>query len=257
MDVALIAVLSACCVIFVQATDTTGHAQRVAERIRVITCDMLDFHSNLLSRDSVYILGACMPVYLLARQSDHALHSCFYNFKKHKNNYKLPTWCTACADVGALAVPMLLIGVRALCASSTHIRVPAQVFLMSLPFTWVTKRVLKLFTWDCCLRPPRQEFSCCKSVYGGFPSGHMFEAVYMTALFGSVYGCRWGAALTCGAFFLGASFVACNRHYLSQLVAGATLGFIYAHAARKLIDKKLSYVQISNSGTLCKIAYIF
>jgi hypothetical protein len=225
--------------------------------IQALACDILEFHRNLFSRDSLNILGVCAPIYLLVRQSDHTLHRCFYDVRKHKNNYKVPPWCTICANVGVLALPMVLVGARAFCARSLKIRVPAQIFLMSLPFTWMTKRVLKLLKWDCCLRPPRQEFSCFKPVYGGFPSGHMFEAVYMAMLFGSTYGRRWGAVLTGGSLFLGATFIVCNRHYVSQLVAGAILGFIYAHAARKLVDKKLSQVKMSVSDALYKFSYAF
>lgn len=252
MRVAFLYILGACYI-----TQVYAEHNRRMHGIHALVCDILDFHSNLFSRDSLNIVGVCVPVYMLARQGDYKLQSYFYDRKKHKNTCQVPLWCTICADVGILAVPMLLAGARAFCSGYTQVRVPAQVFLMSLPFTWVTKRILKLFTWDCCLRPPRQECTRNRSVYGGFPSGHMFEVVYMAALFGNTYGRRWGTALTGGALFLGASFIACNRHYLSQLIAGATLGFIYAYAARKLIHKKLALAKVAISGTIFEFSYLF
>ena len=39
--------------------------------------------------------------------------------------------------------------------------------------------------------------------------------------------------------YVGATFVVCNRHYASQIAAGAGLGALYAVAASRVIDNKL------------------
>ena len=42
------------------------------------------------------------------------------------------------------------------------------------------------------------------------------------------------------AVFLCLNFLTCNRHYASQLIAGAGFGTIYALAASKLVDSRLA-----------------
>ena len=67
----------------------------------------------------------------------------------------------------------------------------------------------------------------------------MFEAAYMTTVYGLQYGIKAGIPL--GIFssaMLGMS-IACNRHYTSQTVAGIALGVIYGVAAHQLIERKL------------------
>ena len=218
--------------------------------------DIGDFHRALFSRDSLNIIAGCIPVYCVARQCDECLHRCFYQQSTHTNIRQLPVWSVACANIGVLAVPMLITGGLALCSSDTVIKTTSRVFIMSLPFTWVAKRMLKLLTGDFCLRPRNQYFSRYKRMCGGFPSGHMFEAVYMATLFGLQWGYRWGVSLSFGAVFLGVNFIVCNRHYISQLVAGAALGLIYGCAAHKLIQKKISW-QVYTREDALGISYAF
>ena len=68
----------------------------------------------------------------------------------------------------------------------------------------------------------------------------MANVVYMATLFGMRHGPAWGIPLGLFASFVFADFLNCNRHYLSQLVAGAGLGVIFAVAASKVVDKKLA-----------------
>ena len=62
----------------------------------------------------------------------------------------------------------------------------------------------------------------------------------MAVLYGMRYGVKAGFPLGLTAAMVGATFLSCNRHYLSQLIAGVGLGAMYAFAANKLIDSKLS-----------------
>lgn len=201
--------------------------------------DSLELGSYLLSTDSLKIAAACAPLYGITRCWDEPLQCCFYDGVHHKNIRQLPPWCHSSANVGVIAVPMLALGACALFAQDIQLRTTAQIFVLGLPFTWATKRALKLGTFDCCLRPRNQYFSRTARAHGGFPSGHMLEIAYMTTLIGLQYGARWGAVLGVGAGFLAVDFVVCNRHYMSQLVAGAALGIMFGVAANKLVESKL------------------
>jgi membrane-associated phospholipid phosphatase len=94
---------------------------------------------------------------------------------------------------------------------------------------------------ECCLRP-WHELYCSSHTRsgGGFPSGHMAETTYIAALFGMRYGAKYAIPLSLYAAWLGIVFVNCNRHYASQIIAGAGLGLLYACAAQRLIDYNLS-----------------
>jgi membrane-associated phospholipid phosphatase len=68
----------------------------------------------------------------------------------------------------------------------------------------------------------------------------MAQAMYVTVLYGMRYGPRYSIPLGLMAGFLGATFVSCNRHYTSQIVAGAAFGAMYALAANTLVSAKLT-----------------
>ncbi len=198
--------------------------------------DSLELGRYLFSADSLKVAAACVPLYGITRLWDEPLHYCFYDKKQHKNIKQLPQWCHSGANVGVIAVPMITLGACALFAQDIKLKTTAQIFVLGLPFTWATKRALKLFKVNCCLRPRNEHFPRYQRSHGGFPSGHMLEITYMTTLIGLQYGPQWGIPLAVGAGFLAVDFTVCNRHYVSQLVAGTALGVIFGVAASKLVD---------------------
>jgi len=62
----------------------------------------------------------------------------------------------------------------------------------------------------------------------------------MATLWGLRHGPRWAFPIGAFGVFVLVDFINCNRHYLSQMIAGAGLGMIYGFAASKVVDKKLS-----------------
>jgi membrane-associated phospholipid phosphatase len=201
--------------------------------------DILDFNAFFFSQSSVKTALGFLPLYLIARPFDHKINRFFYDQKCHKNKRQLPQWCNHSANVIALAVPMVTLAGCALFAQDYTLRTTAQVFILGLPFTWATKRILKCFETRCCERPKNEHFPLYPRAYGGFPSGHMLEATYMATLLGLQCGAHWGIPLGVSASLLGIDFLVCNRHYLSQLIAGVALGVMYGIAAHKLASKKI------------------
>lgn len=200
----------------------------------------VDFNREVFfSWDSLKVIVIFTPLYVTARLIDQNIHNRFYCPQHHKNINQLPRCCYNFADVG---LPIALVGLSmlSLYPYNDELQATAQVFAVSLPFTWIGKKILKTFKTPGSLRPPNQLFNKHKRTFGGCPSGHMMEAVYMATLFGMRLGPKWGVPLGIFAAALFVDFTTCNRHFLSQLIAGAGLGVIYAVAANKVITTKLS-----------------
>jgi len=62
----------------------------------------------------------------------------------------------------------------------------------------------------------------------------------MAVLYGMRYGPTFAVPLGAVAGFVTCVFLSSNRHYLSQMVAGAGFGAIYAFSANTLINSKLA-----------------
>ena len=137
------------------------------------------------------------------------------------------------------------------------------MLLLGIPFVIFGKDIIKTFDADFCLRPWHEDFcSTHKQAMGGFPSGHMAQATYIATLYGMKFGHQLAVPLAFFAAGLGIIFMNCNRHYLSQIVAGAGLGALYGVAASKVIDSKLADnvslgICFDNGGPAFKASYRF
>jgi hypothetical protein len=200
--------------------------------------DVIMLHVNLFSIDSFKVIAASMPFYFATRMLDEPVHRYFYCPSHHKNLRQLPHWCHETVRLG-LALPISTFGLLGLFSSDPEWRQTGQVFLIGMPFVIFGKDVLKQIEIDASYRPWNEHFSCKKRALGGFPSGHMAEITYMIALYGMRFGLPVAIPLGIYGAALASVFVNCNRHYVSQMVAGAALGTMYAFAANKLIDSRL------------------
>lgn len=66
-----------------------------------------------------------------------------------------------------------------------------------------------------------------------FPSGHTSGAFAMAAVFDAHYGPKVGIPAYAAAAAIGASRIESNKHHLSDVLAGATLGYLVGHAVAK------------------------
>lgn len=206
--------------------------------LRTITRDVVDIHKYIFSTDSLIVLAACAPVYGITRSYDCNIHSYFYDYKKHRNIRQLPSWCPYFASK-VPTVPFLVTAGLALGAADYELRTTAQVFWTGLPCCGIAKKLLKKIPFCGSIRPYSQYFKR-KKVFGGFPSGHVATVAYMTTLFGKRFGASWGIPLGLLSSFIAAEFTICNRHFASQVVAGAALGIIYGLASDKLVTQKIA-----------------
>lgn len=206
-----------------------------------IVKDVVGLIANLFHWDTIKILVGLFPAFIGARMIDEKIQNNFFCHAHHKNINQLPRWC--CDIVPwTLAAPIVLLGSQAFISKDPEMRYAGWMLLLGIPFVIFGKDTIKQFDAECCLRPWHEDF--CKKKHkrclGGFPSGHMSEATYMAVLYGVRFGPAFGIPLGAYAAALGLLFINCNRHYTSQIVAGAALGTIFALAASKVIDRKLN-----------------
>lgn len=200
--------------------------------------DMFCLQRYLFTWDTYKIAIGFFPFFIAARMIDEDLQKFFHCRKHHKNRHQFPLVCHDICKWG-IGIPIGILGSTSFLAKDMDVRMTGWIFLLGMPFVIIGKDLFKQIKADCCLRPWHENFSHKERSGGGFPSGHMAEITYMTVLYGKRFGPLVAAPLAAVGVLLAATFVNCNRHYLSQIVAGAALGTAYALAADKLIDARL------------------
>jgi len=212
---------------------------RIVNSITTLLEEAVLLNRNLFSVDTMKVFTAFTPIYITTRMADHPLHEKFYDARRHKNRNQMPNTFVKVinkgGDVGIIALTSL-----ALLSSDEKLRLTARIFGIGAASALIAKDIVKKMRVKACIRPWNEKFSNKKRAYGGFPSGHMIEATYMLTLWGLQYGLK--AAIPLG-IFAGVSFgvlVGSNRHFISQVIAGAGFGVAYGLAANTLIDTKIS-----------------
>jgi len=204
--------------------------------------DILSIHRYIFHWDTFKVISTVFPVYMFTRMFDEDIQNSFYHGHCvrdcHRDTNQAPRWCSELSEY-SLAVPITVM-FGSLFVGDHHLRTTSWVFLLGMPFTVFGKDVFKKLRFDAAKRPWCEKFGYEERSFGGFPSGHMAEVTYMTALYGLQYGVRAAGPLAVMGTFVGVTFLNCNRHYLSQLVAGAGIGTIFALAANKVIEHKLA-----------------
>lgn len=203
-----------------------------------LAMDALRLNRYIFHVDTAKIITAFTPFYIITRSIDEDIQSRFYDPVLHKNINQIPRACYQIAKYG-VGVPM--VGLSAFIFSDDpDLRQTARLFIIGWPFVHWGKNLIKKINTKSCLRPWHEDFNSEKRARGGFPSGHMANVMYAATLFGLRHGPQWGIPLGLFATFVLVDFINCDRHYFSQLIAGAGLGVIYAFAANKVIEQKLS-----------------
>ena len=201
--------------------------------------DVYEIHMNLATFDFFKIGGAVFPVFVALRMHDETIHEHFYDSKHHKNKNQC-TFLNHFVAQEAIAIPILALVSLSVFSHDEDLRATSRVFAIGMPFVLLAKDAIKQLRFKAAYRPYCEWFpKNNKHVCGGFPSGHMAEMAYMTVLYSMRHGVKFAVPLTALSIYVGATFVACNRHYSSQIAAGAALGALYAVAASHVIDQKL------------------
>lgn len=212
---------------------------RVCDVFHDIGCSVLWLNLNMISWDTFKIAVGIFPFFVGARMIDDCIHSCFYKRSHHKNIHQIPHWAKEWARVAT--GPLIgILGIQAFFARDKEFRITNQVMLLGLPFVLFANQIIKKFEFESCWRPWNGDFDRHKRASGGFPSGHTAQIAYLATLYGLRYGPKAAIPLSILAASVGGVFVATNRHYFSQIIAGVGLGMMYGFAGDKLISSKMA-----------------
>jgi hypothetical protein len=202
--------------------------------------DMIRINLGLFSWDSFKVFVITAPFFAGARMIDEKLHNCFFDHKNKRNRNEPAQWCKEVARL-SIGIPIALLGTQTFLSRDENMQTTSQIFLTGMPFVLLAKDIFKeQLNFDLCKRPFHQTFAKEQRKYGGFPSGHLAEATYMAVLYGMRFGPNYAVPLGSVAVFVTIVFLSSNRHYLSQMIAGAGFGAMYALSANRLIDSKLA-----------------
>lgn len=164
-------------------------------------------------------LAMGVSVFALARSYDPHAQDVF------NGHHRLGEFETLGNEVVGTGVPGALIGLGLLHVgvkkNQTREYKAGVALLEALAVTGVATHALKLG-----VRRERPDQSDQKS----FPSGHTSTAFALAAVVDEFYDWRWSAPLWGLASITAISRVADNRHWLSDTIAGATLGAMVGHA---------------------------
>ncbi len=191
------------------------------------------------SVDTLKILTWVLPVYLFARWSDDVVHASFYDAALHKNIFQMPKAFQQFTNTGVTALTVALALLPIVPKIDLDLRRTCSLFGEGVVSLAVVRTFLKnsLKARSSC-RPWNGSFSNKQRAQGGFPSGHMAFAGYMTTLFGLRHGPKWGVPLSIFSSFAFFSSINCNRHYISQLVGGLGLGIIYGYGSYQVLNSR-------------------
>ncbi|OQA35639.1 MAG: PAP2 superfamily protein [Candidatus Dependentiae bacterium ADurb.Bin331] len=204
---------------------------------------------NLFSVDSIKVITAALPFYLSSRMIDEELHAHFYDRENHKNRRQIPSGFVNAIEKGSFAA-VLFCGSFCIWSPNYHVRTVSRMFTMGVVSGLYAKDLIKCAKTNVNLRPWNEHFSKHKRAHGGFPSGHMFEVSCLATTYGLEFGKRAWIPLGLFTGLVFAVSVNANRHYISQVFAGAALGAIYGIAIHKAIamsEERLWNVEVNCS----------
>ncbi len=212
---------------------------RVTKILGEVASDAVWVNLGLFSWDSLKIFVTTAPFFVGARMIDEKLHHCFFDQRYKKNIYEPAQWVKETARL-SIGIPITLLGLQAIFSHDNDMQKTSQIFLTGMPFVLLAKDFIKKLDFDVCKRPFHEKFAKHQRKFGGFPSGHLAEATYTAVLYGMRFGPNFALPLGSVAVFVGVIFLSSNRHYLSQMIAGAGFGAMYAFSANRLIDSRLA-----------------
>jgi len=207
--------------------------------------DGLAINRNLFQWDSWKIITAFFPFYAIGRMTDVRIQEKFHDGHNHENRHQFDPFYYQCANYSLIVPGAIAAGALAF-SRDEELRTTSWLFFVGLPSVYIVKKAVKeLDLGKACERPCCEGFSRHKRAKNGFPSGHTAAIAYAAFLYGKRMGYKYAVPLGILTVGVGLSFTSCNRHYLSQLFAGAALGALYAYAADKVATKKMDCFNMS------------
>lgn len=221
---------------------------------------------NLFSRSTFKAACFGVPFYLLARPVDHKIQRHFYDEILQKNKNQPSKTFAKFGMKAGVALSLPIVGLDIMSSDDRRIR-RGEIFGTGMLAIWGTKNLIKLVHTEANKRPCHERFSTSHHTrsYGGNPSGHMAFLAYASSFWTAEKGIVVGLPMTGMTALAGALLVTSNRHYLSQVIAGAFYGVVFGLAAHKVFrltswgteGPKLSMVASPQEGLGFKVSYDF
>jgi hypothetical protein len=215
-----------------------ARTQTMSYFLRNALCDIVQVNLNLIAWDSFKVVAGTLPLFIGARMIDEKVQRNFYDTRCHKNLNQPPGWSREIARLAAAPIISFL-GLQAILSRNEEVNATGRAMIFALPVLFFANQLIKKMDFDACLRPWHEKFSPERRSSGGCPSGHLSEISFLTVLYGMRFGPIAWVPLGLVSLGIAGTFLACNRHYLSQLIAGVGFGTMYALAADKLVTDTL------------------
>lgn len=213
--------------------------------VRQFFVDTGYFNKYLFVHPTTYkILAAGLPMYGISYILDNEWQQHFY-CPEHHHNIHQPSQALYLTTEVCLGVTIPSMFLVSLLSHNERVRYMGQVFITTLPMRYIYKDLLKLIHFPGAVRPKNEHFSRDCTYYGGFPSGHMMGAVFLTGLVGAECGVGWALPFAALSTIIAVDSIAINRHTFSQVVGGTLLGAVFAAAAHHMIDR---YMELEEQG---------
>ena len=211
-----------------------GHSP--GDLIRNVGIDFLDVHRHIFTANSMRVLSGFVPIYIGARLIDEPTHNSFYDYEFHANKDE-PCEHLYTLTNGHMSYPIIVLSAMLFASSCQRTRVAVGTVIPGIMAVLFTKDLLK----DCCAgrRPYNEHYRCDTWVYNGWPSGHATGISFLAVYYGLTQGARWMIPAGIVAGLLSGLAVQCNKHYVSQVVAGLALGTTYAFATYAVYKKRV------------------
>jgi len=218
--------------------------ERTGDFFKKLVVDTRDIFSEVATPSTLKVIAGFLPFYLIGRKIDERAHAAFYNGDQHLNINQPPTALMTVFNDAVYALPFVFLGSQGIFSRDPYIRRAGQIFALGTFYTWATKVLIKEIETDAALRPLNENFKPSPRVHGGNPSGHTAIIAFLSTYYGLYKGKKYGVPCALYAGLTGALLVTTNRHYVSQVFAGAALGVIFGLAAHR-VRLKLTHEEYS------------
>lgn len=211
-----------------------------SNELRDFVADFADINFNIFCKEAFLMASCVAPVYAGACLIDNRVHHSLYDESCHKNICDIGCLRSCLVEDIGIAIPILALSFGFWISDDDRTRFVGRDLLAGMVAIGFTKNIIKeCLTASCCYRP----YSGCfpkKSVLGGFPSGHAATLCFVTTLLALAKGARWAVPVGMYSGVVFGSLLVCNYHYVSQLVAGAGLGALFAVAAHRVVNERMN-----------------
>lgn len=215
--------------------------------------EFLRINQYFFSHDSARIATLFAPAYLVGRSVDHSVHTWTYDDQHHLNTCQARRQIEWLCDEWGEIIPLVGLSSLAFIHPDVKVRVSSRMYMLgAISASWVNKLTKNMIEREWTRRPLNGDFPR-RHVHGGFPSGHAAILTFTWVYWGLEYGPKAMVPLALYGLTTSCLLVQCNRHFVSQVIAGMALGTAYAFAAHKASIWRMEHLDISCGMTAgCK-----